>query len=100
MNKFSTFVGDVEISLTLEECKAVSHPGPCDKDVEELFAKPHIQEMLRKITPENAKKELMQYGAWRARELQDYDTNLKRILWLSAGDILDEQEDKLDEERQ
>jgi hypothetical protein len=65
------------------------HSGACDADVAAGRKIPAIKRQLDKIKPEDAKTELKETGGWDDDELQDHDTNLDRILWIAAGDILD-----------
>lgn len=78
------------LSLTLAEALSASHPGPCDADVEELTRKPKIRRQLAKLDPADLAAELAEYGAWDNEELADHARNLQRIVWLAAGNIVDE----------
>lgn len=82
------------ITLTKDQARSASHQGQCDCDVAELSRVPAIARQLAKITPEALRAELKEYGAWDAAELADHDQNLQRILWLAAGNIVDESNHK------
>lgn len=86
--------GRIEIAMTREQAESASHQGQCDDDVFALSKVPAIAEQLAKIDPEILKAELREYGAWEDNELTDHDTNLQRILWLLAGDIVEGQFDQ------
>lgn len=86
---FSTGSGRIELAMTLEQARSVSHSGQCDADVDALMADPFIARQLEVITPETLRRELREYGAWNAEELANHPANLRRILWLAGGDIRD-----------
>ena len=44
----------------------------------------------QRIGADKIRDELRKYGAWDATELADDTENMKRILWLAAGDILED----------
>ena len=61
-----------------------SHSGPCDADVVHwapLVTRP------ADCTPDALRAELKEYGAWDADELADDAANWRRILWIAAGNI-------------
>lgn len=70
----------------LEEC---CHQGPCDEDVEYWASQIDWEE--QGMDDEAIKKTLEQYGGWERNELQDVDGNRERILWIAAGDYLENQ---------
>lgn len=86
---FTSSSGCIEIQMTLEQAHSASHQGQCDKDVLALSRVPEIKAQLDAIDPEVLKSELREYGAWDKDELADHAQNLQRILWLAAGDIID-----------
>lgn len=79
-----------EIELPLEIADQCSHPGDCSEDVKECAQLPEIKAQLDEIDPERLKEELDQYGAWNETELSNHQDNLERILWIAAGDIMEE----------
>ena len=70
----STFIwipgsGRIEIEIEfadLDQCRRVSHPGPCDLDVADLSTEPSIAAQLAAIDPALLRAELQEYGwIWR-----------------------------------
>ena len=86
---FISSSGRIEIQITLAQAQSASHQGECDADVAALAQIPQIKRQLAKIDPATLIAELLEYGAWDAEELQDHEQNLQRILWLAAGDIVE-----------
>jgi hypothetical protein len=76
-----------EIQMTRREAESASHPGPCDSDVAALTAK--LRKQLDELDPEEIALELKDYGAWDAKELADHEANLRRIVWIAAGNIME-----------
>lgn len=79
-----------EIQMTLAQAESASHPGPCDRDVEDLIRIPAIARQLRKLDPATLADELREYGAWSDEELSDHAENCLRIVWIAAGNIVEE----------
>jgi len=79
-----------ELAMTLEDAQSASHSGRCDEDVLALSRQPHIAAQLANLDPEKVRDELREYGAWEDGELADHEENLQRVLWLGAGQIVDE----------
>ncbi len=79
-----------DIRLTRSDANSFYHSGACDDDVTAGLSKPYIQKQLAALDPDKLRKELKEYGAWDEIELADHNENLKRWLWLSAGDIVEE----------
>lgn len=79
------------ISLTRQDAENCSHSGSCDNDVEITVNKPYAQKQLNVISNESLVKELKEYGAWDDEELQDNEQNKRRIIWIAAGNIQDNQ---------
>jgi hypothetical protein len=86
---FTSSCGRVELqmTMTMTQARIGSHSGPCDADIRYLSQLPTIARQLRKINPEDLRKELKGYGAWDDKELSDHAQNLQRILWIACGDI-------------
>lgn len=82
--------GLISLQMTLAQARSASHQGRCDEDVEALSREPKIARQLRKIDPEELRRELREYGAWDYAELADHEQNLQRFVWLAAGAIADE----------
>lgn len=89
------YVGEIEMTLT--QAEAMSHRGACDNDVAAGKQVPNIQAQLDAIDPAKLRRELKEYGAWEDDELSDHSANLDRILWLAAGNIVDNQFETVDD---
>jgi hypothetical protein len=87
---FTSSSGRIELKMTLEQARSASHQGQCDNDVRELSKVPAIARQLAKIDPAILATELREYGAWDDQELADHDQNLQRLVWIAAGDIVEE----------
>lgn len=79
-----------ELEMTLAQANGASHQGDCDEDVAALLRHPKIARQLRKIGPDKIREELAEYGAWDDEELADDEANKARIVWIAAGDIVEE----------
>ena len=78
------------IKMTLSQAKLAYHQGQCDEDVAALVATPAIVKQLRDIGPVRIMLELREFGAWDDEELMDWEANKGRIVWIAAGNIVDE----------
>ena len=78
------------LRLTKAQAASASHQGKCDEDVRALAEVPAIRAQLRSLDPAMLRAELAEYGTWDAEELANHEQNLQRILWLAAGNILEE----------
>lgn len=75
------------IELPDEAVTDCSHQGQCDEDVAYWVTRiPQLSE----LNPSILAMELKEYGAWDAEELADHEANLRRILWIAAGNIREE----------
>jgi hypothetical protein len=83
-----------EIKMTLAQAQEMSHQGQCDEDVAHGRAIPAIKKQLDKLNPEALRAELKEYGAWDANDLSDHDANLNRILWIAAGNFVEEHHER------
>ena len=79
-----------EIDMTKKQAITCSHPGSCDLDVLIMLDNPKIKRQLNKISNELLAAELSEYGAWDGNELQDRTANEQRIVWIAAGNIIEE----------
>ena len=86
---FTSSHGTIEIEMTMAQAQSASHQGQCDDDVMALSNNRKIRRQLERITPEVLRKELAEYGAWDEQELANHSQNLQRILWIAAGDIVE-----------
>lgn len=89
---YFNYIGSIE--LPEDVVNACNHSGPCDEDVDRAMELPEIKAELSEIDPEQLRKELSEYGAWDDQELANHQDNLKRILWIAAGNIQDEQHER------
>jgi DNA-binding FadR family transcriptional regulator len=86
---FTSSYGTIEIQMTKAQAESASHPGQCDADVLALSNHRKIRVQLERIDPKALRDELREYGAWSEEELADHEQNLQRILWIAAGNILE-----------
>lgn len=82
--------GRIELQMTIEQAESASHSGDCDEDTRDLSKVPAIAEQLAKIDSAVLTAELKEWGAWDTEELADHSQNLRRILWLAACDITEQ----------
>lgn len=66
----------------VSEC---SHPGSCDEDVARWVHT--LADVLDEIDPDDIREELYNCAAWSKSELRSGLQNRKRILWIAAGNI-------------
>ncbi len=78
-----------EIEMAYEQAMSASHSGDCDNDVQDLLKDPLIRKQLDAISDESLKGELSEYGAWDDEELLNRASNESRIIWIAAGNIVD-----------
>ena len=92
-----------EIQMTLAQARSVSGQGQQIENVRALLAVPAIARQFRtcagswidnvyRLTPDNIRAELNEYGAWDDAELSDDDANRERIVWLAGCNIAEEQD--------
>lgn len=86
---FTSSDGSIELNITKAQAEKGSHQGQCDSDIDELRKVPAIRRQLAKLKPESVRKELREYGAWDAEELDNHEQNLNRLLWIACGDIVE-----------
>jgi len=80
------------LCMTKNDARACSHQEQCDGDVEDYLRHcKAINRQLGKIGPDGIRAELEEYGAWDTEELADDNANRKRIVWIAAGNIMEEQ---------
>lgn len=79
-----------EIAMTKKQAISASHPGPCDLDVQALLSVPDIKRQLAKISDSDLADELRDYGAWDEKELLIRADNEERIVWIAAGNIVED----------
>jgi hypothetical protein len=77
-----------KIKTTKKEAFSMSHQGECYYDIAALL--PKFNRQLEKIGAEKIAAELKECGAWSEEELSDIEQNKMRILWIAAGNIIEE----------
>lgn len=82
------------IEMTKNEAHTGSHQGQCYDDVKYLLTLPKIKKQLSKISDDDLVSELKEYGAWDNEELKNRNDNEERIIWISAGNIVEEINEK------
>lgn len=87
---WSSSAGRVELYMTADQARAAYHSGDCESDVRGLSGVPDIANQLASVNPKALRAELQEYGTWSAADLADHAANLQRILWLAAGDLVEE----------
>lgn len=78
-----------ELRLTARDVRMAYHTGRCDNDVPVVVARPYVRKQLDAIPADAIRAELRGYGAWDEIELRDDAQNRVRLVWLAAGDIVD-----------
>jgi hypothetical protein len=78
------------IGMTYQQAKSASHQGQCDDDVKALIETPAIRKQLENIKQIDIADELRGYGAWNENELLNNQDNWERIIWIAAGNIVEE----------
>jgi hypothetical protein len=86
--------GRIELQMTEDEARSVSHPGQCYPDVRYLRLKADIAAQLEQIDPQILARELSEYGAWDADELAIHEDNLDRVIWIAGCDLREEETQK------
>jgi hypothetical protein len=82
-----------EIEMTKKQAESVSHPGPCDADVEILLQDRKIKRQLKKIPDDKLRMELKEYGI-DPENLQTRHDLESYIVWIAGGNIMDNIHDK------
>jgi hypothetical protein len=85
MNLIASF-NRFEVEMPLEAAQACSHQGDCYEDCK-IWEK---RINLASLNVNKIREELREYGAWDETELADDYMNRIRIIWLAAGNILEE----------
>ena len=78
-----------DIQLTKAQALAASYSGDCTADVLALSQVPKVRHQLDRLDPDALRAELREYGAWSEEDLAEDEPNRQRILWIAAGDILE-----------
>lgn len=89
--KFTTYFNYIGgITLPMDVVRLCHHTGDCTEDVIRCMELPEVAKELTKIDPDSLIEELSEFGAWDAEQLASHTDNLKRILWIAAGNIQEE----------
>lgn len=78
-----------EIEMTKRQAESVSHPGPCDADVEILLQDRKIKRQLKKIPDDKLRMELKEMGIDPENLQTRHDLEMY-IVWIAGGNIMDE----------
>jgi hypothetical protein len=92
-NKHEAIFDEFTIELTENDAGYMFHQGDCYNSVKDVLeTELYISKQFENITNETLIKCLLGYGAWEESELLDKTENIIKILWLAAGDIVEEME--------
>ena len=84
------YIGNIEFGLKLADAHCASHQGQCDEDVAAVSRLPYVQRQLAKFHPLALAAALREYGCWDDAELLNHRENCARLVWIAAGDIVEE----------
>jgi len=73
------------ISMTKAEASAMYH----EDELLAHLALPKFRRQFAKISPDDIRAQLREYDEWDDDELADDGANQERILWITAGDVLE-----------
>ncbi len=79
------------IDITIDQAESASHVGDCSEDARILAE--NLSSQLDNISADDIRAELSEYGAWDKEELADDDANRSRIVWIAAGNIVEEEKE-------
>lgn len=83
--------GRLELALSSDQAARGYHSGACDSDIAALMQDPDVSAQLLAFDPVTVSEALKEYGAWDSEELANHADNLKRLLWVACGDVVDQQ---------
>ena len=89
-NIWSSSSGLIELNISKGQAAIGYHSGDCDEDIGALSHNAGIAAQLAALDPAIVASELKEYGAWDSAELSDHDANLRRLLWIACGDIMED----------
>jgi hypothetical protein len=81
--------GVVELQMTLRQAQSASHS---EDSVRALLSEPAIAKQVARWDMGKVRRTLAEYGVWDARELADDDMSRVRMLWILAGNLIDDLE--------
>jgi hypothetical protein len=82
------------IRMPGEAVQDIAQSGSNDEAVEHWFRRVELgRDIFGRLqaTPENIREELKEYGAWDAEQLADDEENLRRIVWIAAHNIAEDE---------
>ena len=88
----ASFEGGLVLELEWPDVRQCSHSGDCWEDVNRALGRPYVQEQFAQYEDWQLKQALMDHGAWTGEELLSRADNKRRIVWLAACQILEEEE--------
>lgn len=88
-NFWSSSSGRIELNISKNQAAIGYHSGDCDEDISALAHNAGIASQLATLDPAIVAAELKEYGAWDSAELSDHAANLRRLLWIACGDIVE-----------
>ena len=83
-----------EIEMTKRQAESVSHPGPCDNDVEILLQDKKIKRQLKKIPDDKLRTELREMGIDPENLQTRHDLEMY-IVWIAGCDIYEDIKEKI-----
>lgn len=89
-NIWGSSSGRIELNISKGQAAIGYHSGDCDQDIGALAHNANIAAQLAALDPAIVAAELKEYGAWDTAELSDHEANLRRLLWIACGDIMED----------
>jgi hypothetical protein len=87
----TAYFNSFHILMPLQDAQYATPPGQdATPRVQALLRAPWYSGQFDRINPDFIREELSEYGAWDADELADDQSNRERILWIAAGNIIEE----------
>jgi hypothetical protein len=77
------------LNITKAVANECSRSGDNEYSVNYYMNLPKYKKQLLKLDKEQVKAELNDLGVWEDEELENHEDNLKRLFWLSCGNIVD-----------
>ena len=82
--------GNIELQFTQEQAESVPLSGAADAAIDDLMLDEEIIAQVRELSVEDVREELREYGAWDEEELSDHTSNVRRLIWLAAYQVREE----------
>ena len=77
------------LNITKAVVNECSRSGDNEYSVNYYMNLPKYKKQLLKLDKEQVRQELNDLGAWEDEELENHEDNLKRLFWVSCGNIAD-----------